>query len=389
MKKHLNIILGFLAILFMVSCEEVQMEPLFKDSTPPGKIASPQVENTAGGAIISYTIPNDDDLLYVKAIYTLSNGQSFESRSSFYDNKIMIEGYGDTNEHQVKLIAVDLSENESEEVVVSITPEIAPVHAVSNTLEMLPDFGGVQFNWINESNSPLSFIVLAQDSSGTLKPVETSYSAMTYGRYTLRGFSPEEKIFGMVVRDRWDNYSDTLKLPLKPIFEQKLDKSKYQGIILDDDTNMSAWGLRYEDAFDDDIYTFNHSYAGDGWPQKWTVDLGVIARLSRVIVHQRIDGYVYGHGNPRLFEIWGIKETPAQDGSWDGWVKLRDCVAIKPSQEGGTAAEDEEHVLAGDEFGFTLQDPEVRYIRIVVNETWGNTGFIHTGEVTFYGQVVE
>lgn len=385
----MKIILGFLAILLLVSCEEEVMKPLFKDSTPPGKISSPQVENIPGGAIITYTIPNDDDLLYVKAIYTLSNGQLFESRSSLYDNKITIEGYGDTDTHPVKLIAVDLSENESEEVVVNITPETAPVHSVRNTLTMIPDFGGVQFNWLNEGNSALSFIILAEDTTGIISAIETAYSAMTNGKYTIRGFGPVERIFGIVVRDRWDNFSDTLKLALTPIFEQKLDKTKYKPIILNNDTNMSAWGLRYESGFDDDITTFNHSYAGDGWPQVWTVDLGVVARLSRVIVHQRQDGYAYGHGNPRLIEIWGMRETPPQDGSWDSWVKLRDCVAIRPSLEGGTTAEDAEHLLAGDEFGFTLEDPEVRYIRIVTNETWGNTGFIHYGEVTFYGQAIQ
>jgi hypothetical protein len=56
--------------------------------------------------------------------------------------------------------------------------------------------------------------------------------------------------------------------------------------------------------------------------------------------------------------------------------------------EGGTAAEDQEHFEKGDEYSFTLEDPEVRYIRLVVNETWGLTGFSHFAEITFYGQVI-
>jgi len=218
--------------------------------------------------------------------------------------------------------------------------------------------------------------------------VETIYTSVTDGKFTVRGFDPEEKIFGIVIRDRWDNFSDTVKIALTPMFEQKLDKSKFDDIVLPGDTDMNGWEGRSNYVFDDDINTFNHSLAGTGWPQYFTIDLGVTARLSRVIVVQR-QTFPYTHGNPRLLEVWGIEEAPPADGSWDGWIKLRDCVATRPTLMGGTADEDNEHLKKGDEYSFTLEDPPVRYIRFLVNETWGVTGFIHFAEVTFYGQVVQ
>lgn len=385
-KIFLIVISGVLAIF--AGCKEDKNSPLFSDKVAPGAISSPEVTNLPGAAIISYNLPTDEDLLYVKAEYTLDNNTKVVTKSSNFLRSIRVEGFGSTNEHTVTLYTVDRSENVSAPVQVKVAPELPDVHAVKETIEMRPDFGGVQFRWTNENNAPLGYIILAEDSTGNLESLETIYSGVTDGEYTVRGFAPEEKEFGIVLRDRWDNYSDTLKVTLTPLYEEKLDKSKFNKIVLEGDNDMNAWEGRYEYAFDNLPNTFNHTWAGDGWPQMFTVDLGIVAKLSRVNILQR-QNFAYSHGNPRLLEIWGIKEAPSTDGSFDNWVKLRDCVATRPTLVGGTAAEDQEHLVNGDEYSFSLEDPEVRYIRIVVNETWGLTGFIHFGEVTFYGQVVE
>lgn len=383
-------------LAFISGCEEDVKEPLFKDSNPPGKVSNAEVLNMPGAALITYTLPSDEDLLYVKAEYTLSTGVKAEAKSSNFLSSLIVEGFGDTNEKTITLYAVDRSENVSDPVTVKVNPELPDVHAVSNTIEMIPDFGGVQFKWTNENNAALSYMIYATDSTGTLAEVQTVYSAMTDGQFTIRGYAPEETEFAMVVRDRWDNYSEMAKIIVTPLFEEELDKDKFNKIVLDNDQDWSAWEGRYEFSYDGDPNTFNHTWAGTGWPQYFTVDLGVNARLSRFILQQR-QNFFYAHGNLRLFDVWGSKEEPAQDGSLDGWYPLRvatapynnGCIGIRPTQQGGTADEDQEHFKNGDEFSFTLEDPEVRYIRIVVNETWGLTGFSHFGEITFFGQVVE
>lgn len=396
MKKiiFLFTIAGILA--FISGCEEDVKEPLFRDSVPPGPVSSPEVMNLPGGAFISYTLPTDEDLLYVKAEYTLASGEKVEAKSSNFQSSLQVEGFGDTNEKSVVLYAVDRSENISAPVTVKVNPELPDVHAVQQTIEMIADFGGVLYKWKNENNAPLSFSIMATDSTGELSLVETVYSGITDGQYTVRGFDPEEKEFGIVVRDRWDNYSELASTTVTPLFEEKLDKSKFNKVTLDNDHDWAAWEGRYEYSYDNNNNTFNHTWAGTGWPQNFTVDLGVVARLSRLNIVQR-QTFFYAHGNFRLFDVWGSKEEPAQDGSLDNWVPLRvaaspynnGCVSIRPSEQGGTAAEDQEHYENGDEFSFTLQDPEVRYIRLIVNETWGLTGFSHFAEVTFWGQVIE
>lgn len=383
--KYTNILLPLCLMVFLMGCEESVKGPLFDDSMPPGPVANIVVENGPGKAVIRYTPPSDNDLLYVKAAYSLSNGEMVEVRTSKYADSLLVEGFGDTNPHQVSVYAVDGGENISEPVQVTVEPTTPDVFLVAESMEMVPEFGGVLFRWKNDNNAPLSFIVYAEDENGEFSPVETVYSGVTTGAYTLRGFDPEEKEFGIVVRDRWDNFSETMKARVTPLFEQELDKDLFNKILLDGDSDMDAWEGLYEYAYDDSPSTFNHTWAGSGWPQHWSLDLGVTARLSRVNVLQR-QTFFYSHGNPRLMEIFGSNIDP-ESPDFTGWTKLKDCVATRPSLDGGTADEDQLHFESGDEYSFSLDDPPVRYVRFVVHETWGNTGFIHFAEVTFYGQV--
>lgn len=85
-----------LSLLIVFGCEEIEREPITKDSVPPGVITSLVVENIPGGAVITYALPKETDLLYVKAEYELSNGKKVETRSSIYASSVQVEGFGDT-----------------------------------------------------------------------------------------------------------------------------------------------------------------------------------------------------------------------------------------------------------------------------------------------------
>jgi hypothetical protein len=393
MKKHIFLFALIGVLFFIKGCKEDTKEPLFNDSISPGPVTDVEITSLPGGAEISYSLPTDGDLAYVKAEYTLSDGQEVNTKSSNYLNNLTIQGFGDTKEKQVTLYAVDRSENVSPPVTVKITPETPNVHQVQSSMEMIPNFGGVLYRWKNENNAPLSFMLLAEDSLGVLVEKDLHYSGVTEGEFALRGFDPKETEFGIVIRDRWDNFSDSTKAIITPLFEEVIDKSKFTQVWLANENEWNGWDGEFDLMFDDNIHTFGHTKPGDGWPHYLTIDMGVEARLSRVVVHQRQDAsFVYRHGNPRFMDIWGCKEEPAQDGSWDNWYPLRvaefgnGCVARRPSDEGGSAAEDQVHLANGDDYSFALDDPEVRYIRFVIHETWGNTGFVCPSEITFYGQ---
>ena len=76
----------FLAIM-LINCSE---EPLHSangsDGIPPGKVTVNSIENIAGGAIIQFNPPTDEDLLYIKGSYSDENGtQKQVIVSSFID----------------------------------------------------------------------------------------------------------------------------------------------------------------------------------------------------------------------------------------------------------------------------------------------------------------
>ena len=129
----------------------------------------------------------------------------------------------------------------------------------------------------------------------------------------------------------------------------------------------------------------------------FTVDLGVVAKLSRFKFWQRQgDGGccgVYSHGNPRYFEVWGIAEIPADNGaSLEGWTRLiENGEVVKPSGApiGSNSAEDLAQAAKGEEFEFSIEAPPVRYIRFVNMESWSTGKFMHLMELNFWGQIVE
>src|SRR5690606_21679653 len=110
-------------IFILWSCSESEIGQYPIDSEAPGIVGSISVENLKGAAVVSYDIPDDDDLLYVKAIYRLDNGEEVEQKASAYANSIRIEGLGKSREQEVLLVTGDRSKNESEPVAVTIHPE--------------------------------------------------------------------------------------------------------------------------------------------------------------------------------------------------------------------------------------------------------------------------
>jgi len=397
MKYILKFILAATLLLFL-ACEEYEHGPISKDGTNPSVIENLVLTPIHGGFDISYDLPNDNDLLYVKAVYTNSQGEEAEVKTSVFNNKIQILGFGDTEEKTIQLFSADRSENISEPVVLKGIPLTPPVFLIQETLEITEDFGGARFSWKNDQNAPVAIKLLAPNELGDLEPVKTQYTEQVNGRVSVRGYASEPTLFAAVIRDRYDNFSDTIfaktadKL-LIPLFEEKLDKTKFLKVILQNDTNFDAWEGDYWNFFDDDMETIVHTQGDAPRPNILTVDLGVNVTLSRFTMYQRLshgEAHAYAHGNPKTYTVYGSKELPGQDGNLDDWILLKDCEAIKPSglPIGQNTDEDIDHLWAGDEF--TFDEPiEIRYFRVAIHETWDGSGYINASEMSFWGSVID
>ncbi len=146
--KATQLLFAVLVSLIFFSCEEKQLEPINISKGKPAPVSDVVVMYAPGGAILSFKLPPDDDVLAVKAVYKLSNGKVRESITSFYGDNLKIEGYNDTNEHEVLLYTVSRSQELSDPLLVKFTPpQESPLSKATRTMEISSDFGGAYYTW--------------------------------------------------------------------------------------------------------------------------------------------------------------------------------------------------------------------------------------------------
>jgi hypothetical protein len=376
----------------LTACSEKELTPISKSLGKPGVVTNIEQKAIPGGVLLTYLIPQTEDILAVKAIYTLSNGKTYESVSSYYENTLKVEGFNDEKEHTLTLYTVNRAQELSDPVAVKFTPLESPLSKVIKTVNIVSDFGGANFSWINVDRAPITFELMAQDSIGQMRTMNVVSSEVDTASRTIRGFAAVPWRFATIVSDNFGNVSDSIFPPsiLTPLFEERLNKTKMSVMRLGNDASFTNWeGMDYY-LIDDDHSTFGHS-PSNSLPAPFTIDLGVKARLSRVVFFNRYygDSY-YSWGNPKKMEVYVCFGTPSSNGDWSEWTKIMDCEQVKPSGLAGTTMSDEDitYAEAGFEFLFPLDMEPVRYIRVTILETWTGTAFTHPAEVDVFGETV-
>ncbi len=391
MKETMIIIVVFAILVGCDSEDTLKQFPL--DNDAPSAPSNATVENTSGGAIITYNVPEDEDLLYVKATYEI-NGGGRVTKSSPYKNTLEVDGFGDTKEYKIELRSVDRSQNESEPLIVSIHPLTPPTIQIYNSFEMQASFGGIKLTWNNEAKKDVIICLVAADSTGTLVDEDQVYTSAKDGSYALRGFDNTQREFAAYVRDRWDNYSDTLKGIFTPWFEEELDKENFEEYTLPYDAEVLS-GCDVSNIWDD-VISGNSGFwhtttAGTELPIMCTFSLGHKTKLSRYKIWQRPLFY-YTHNNPKVWELWG-SNAPGSSGALDDgtWTKLVSNNSYKPSGEDNTTVtnEDSEYADNGEEFEFPLDAPAIKYIRFVMYENWSGGNIAEVAEMRFWGEIIE
>lgn len=385
-------------LLLSVSCKEELNGITNIEGTTPAPVAEVVVTNTPGGATISYNLPPGDDLLYVEAEYKLSSGLVQRVQSSRHNNSLKIEGFGDINAYDVNLYSVGKTLQRSQPVVVSIKPLPPPVWEVYESLAVNADFGGLTMGFENVHQAEVTIAVEKKDSLGDWILAEMFYTSQRNGILSLRGLEAEPSAFRLYVRDRWGNQSDQNELILTPLYEERIPKEGIREYRTPTDPlyhNNRPLNILWNDNLvggSSSSNTWMRTANGTGTPHHFTFEMGVVAKLSRFIMHQRGTvseiNLLYSAGSPRFFELWG-SNAPASDGSYDGWMKIMDCELLKPSGRPvpDNTAEDIEVAQAGHEYIVPLEAEPFRYYRIRVVRTFGNTDYSWWGNLAFYGQI--
>lgn len=401
-----NYIFGFfksILLLSMVfstlftSCKEETIGQYPVDNTPPQRVSNPMITNIKGGAIIKYDLPYDDDLLYVKAVYKLPNGEEKETLASAFVNELTIKGFARSAKTKVLLITVDRSQNQSDPVEIEIEPLDSPIFDIYKSLSVIASFGGIKLSWQNPEKEDIVVGVLYKDEDNSFTSIDNFYTSIDEGVGAVRGLESKESVFGVFIRDVHKNYTDTLFTTLIPWEESELDKQLWRGMPLCSSFTLSTWSDPINKLWDGktvvglgDIYYLNTTSSRIFF----TIDLGVATKLSRFKFWGRNEWYFNLH-HPKEFEIWGTNDPVVATSdacSWDGWELLLSGVSEKPSGPGATAfanlsTEDLALAHAGEEFEFPLEVPLVRYIRFRTLRTWTDSNSSFLGELTFWGQI--
>jgi len=403
----------FFALLLMASslysCKESEgfNEVVSTDMTKPGALTGVKVENLAGAAVISYVLPNSENLLYVQAEYRINSRTVRQSKSSYYSDTIRVDGFEKSEDYEVTLYAVSRANVKSDPVQVRVRPATPSYLAVYPTVQLQADFGGVNVTASNPAKKPIGVIVISNDkTTGKMLPIEQFYTEAETINFSVRGFDTLKRDFGVYVTDRWGNISDTLYKSISPIFEIMVPKAQFSEYRLPSDSPLGAISLGWNTTRLWDNNTSDpgwHTEAGYGKPlQLCTFDMGVLTKLSRYKIWERGEAYgndySYNHGNPKAWTLWGsakaaptdieLPVTSAKGTVVGDWINLGNFNCPPPpsgNAPGQTTPADLAAVKAGFEFNIALDIPKVRFIRLAVNSTWGNADFAHVMELSFWG----
>lgn len=406
--KHLVKIGTLLFVLLVTSCAEVEKSQFATDSIAPGLVSNCHITNGAGKALITYDLPTDEDLLYVKATYKLNDGTDMEVKTSAYVNELEVVGFGKAAEHDINLTAVDRSGNESKPVVVKISPTDNPIYRIFSGLKITSDFGGLALRWDNTELVDITIAVTTPDEHGQMITAQNFYSNSKVGQGYIRGYSTESsetegRRFSVSISDHWGNQTTIKDSLYYPIYEMKIPSDRYAKYIVPGYgdpsryNSSSDWPKLWNDSWgtNNDHY---HSKVGLTSPINLGMDLGRLVKLSRIKYYQRSGGtnwqYLYAHGNPKRIRVWGTHTTNGVQldirEPGNNWIMLTEFTSVKPSglPLGSTNADDQQlGGIDGEDILIPIDAPAVRWVRLEVLETWGGvTDFVHISELTYYGK---
>jgi hypothetical protein len=411
MKKRILYIIALLMPVVWLSCKEEGRIDFIDDSAAvPAQVTDVNVENRPGGALLTYTLPEDKNLLYVRAEYEIQPGVVRTVKSSYLKDSLELSGFGTPAIYDVKLFSVGKNEKESAPKIVQISPLTAPVH--SAVKKMRDTFGGVGIDFENPTKANLAIVLMADTANlGYEVELITYYTSLPKGTFTYRGVAGLEPVpqnFSLYFRDRWGNLSDTLSQTVTPWFEEFVTNNNdingnKNWVTLNDPSDLPPVNSGYSLP-----RIWDGTYTGDGFhgqesgdpaklPVNLTWDLGKTWKLSRLKLYPRQNADDrWKRGHPRKFQIWGAN-APLTGPSMDGWIPLGEFESLKPSGP-GTQITDEDIAFAnaGIDFDFVISDfaPDptipVRYIRFRTIWTYANMAYstVSICEISFWGEKI-
>ena len=367
------------------------------DSTPPGILSNISVVPTNGGGIISYSLPSDNDISYVRAEYTNSQGEEVFRVSSRYNTSVEINGLNQTTPIKVRLYVVDENENISDEVEVEFTPLESFIYLVQQSIEISPDLGGVKITWENIATKTV--FVYVHILNGTDETIRILSSDNAEESLFIRGLDAVEMTFSTKVEDFDGNITDLQVVGnYTPLFEEKIEKNTWT-LIASQSINGNAYEGRTVNFWDDIVDTVetdsDNSYfiatrenngGSLNFPLDIVIDLNKNVKIKRFKLWQRAYWYQgggvtyhYQEENLKSFNLYASNDAQ----SWDllGEFDIGD----PRDSAGNIPASAFQEAIDGHDFTLDNTSEQFRYLKISITSNYGSTIITVGSEITLYG----
>ncbi len=395
MKKQIKIIALFSVLIFTTIIACSKNEDL--DSNAPGVVTNINVTPTNGGGIINYTLPSDDDILYVKALYTNSLGEEVFRVSSKYNTSIEVNGLNQSTPVNVKLYVVDESENISQAAQIDFIPLKSFIFLVQESINISPDLGGVKITWENIASKTVFVYVHIID--GTDETIRILSSNNLQESIFIRGLPSKELSFSTKVEDFDGNITELEdKGKHIPLFEEKIDKSTWT-LVSAQSVNGNAYEGRTVNFWDDVVDTVetdaDNSYfiitrdnngGSLNFPLDIVIDLNKNVRIQRFKVWQRAywyNGggitYHYQEENLKSFNLYASNDAQT-------WGLLGQFDIGDPRDAAGNIPTKAfQEAIEGHEFSLPNTSDQFRYLKFSITSNYGSTSITVGSEITLYG----
>lgn len=371
----------------------------------PEQVTLNSVKNLPGKSIIYFKQPSDKNFLYMKAVYSTDLGER-STNASYFTDSVVVEGFREAGEYDVKLYSVSAGEAYSDPVHVKINPEEPSYITAYKELKITPDFAGLRLKTINTSSETLTFYVYKKDDAGKWTEAGALYTKKPEINDPIRGMEAEPSDFKIVVKDRWGHLSDSKEVSFTPYYEEEVDKKGMGYLAIGEYKGYLAPNAKTPKNLYDGIIGNNNTFmtiTTEGYdfskPSSVTLDLGQKYKLSRMIVYGRRSGTnysaIFDGLYPKEIEIWGrndnkvTKFDPEND---PGWTRL--YKGVLPRADGSTIPTavvpltdaDKELARDGNEFEFSADLDAYRYVTFVCIKNYNSgTSRINVAELTFFG----
>lgn len=389
--KKIKIIL-FLSLIFLLSCERSDSE---STAQKPKPVLNARFEPTMGGAIITFDLPDDKSIHFVKAEYTLKNGQTITRAASYFSNSIEIDGYNDEEEYNVELFSVNYDGVSSDPVVLKIKPLGSSLNEVAESFKISPYFSSARLNWENRLGDWLQIVLEIVSKDKTV--IQTEYTQSDgINSMLIKNLLSEQYSFTAYVKDRYGNESKKIDLgSFTPLVDYKIEKGNWayvpnyelpegrqnSDIIYQEGRLTKFWDDIIDDA---NLNNLNFFVSAQGFPFSYYIDMGRLIKISRLKVWQReqvwsMPHYYYNGQNVKTFELWVSKDKI-------NWERARRATIVRPSNSTVAleeAREGHEFIIYEDDPKFT---PEFRYLEFRGIETFGmQDQYASLSEITLFG----